>query len=82
MACNQPPPPLQKQPLPTVPETPDIEERHLKRDATENEKPKFIFSAVKVGKEEKTPNVVVVAEVKKPAEATKVNPRKRKAEGQ
>ncbi|KAK7353283.1 hypothetical protein VNO80_18727 [Phaseolus coccineus] len=79
MACNHPPPPqLQRQPLPTVPETPDIEERHLKRDVTEtDDEAKFDFPAVNVDKEEKTFNVV--AEAKKPAEVQKVNPRKRKA---
>ncbi|BAU03733.1 hypothetical protein VIGAN_UM166500, partial [Vigna angularis var. angularis] len=73
-------PPLQRQPLPTVPETPDIEERHLKRGVTEtDDEPKFNFPAVNVDKEEKTLNVL--DEMKKPAEVikVKVNPRKRKA---
>ncbi|KOM41468.1 hypothetical protein LR48_Vigan04g166600 [Vigna angularis] len=68
------------QPLPTVPETPDIEERHLKRGVTEtDDEPKFNFPAVNVDKEEKTLNVL--DEMKKPAEVikVKVNPRKRKA---
>ncbi|CAJ1974323.1 unnamed protein product [Sphenostylis stenocarpa] len=80
MACNHPPPPpLQRNPLPTVPETPDIEERQLKRDVSEtDDEGKCDFADVHIVKEEKAVKVVVVAE-EKPPEIKKMNPRKRKA---